>query len=428
MAYEFFFSYTRADNDKYLKQFFEVLNDAVRRRRGLPHGASVGFFDQRELELGDEWDVVLADALRISKTIVCLYSPGYFKSEYCGREWEVFRGRRKKYVDDKLAAGEVNVLPPPVLKPVVWMPLPPGESAPEAVGGPQYMRGDPQAVHNTFGLRRLRKQYTKFKDKYDDFIEALADEIIAAANTHHLPELAKLTPLKQVPSAFHPPPVLGVMAPAKPSSATGPKFVQFAFVAAHPDQLVGQRATLDCYLQEGGRDWKPYFPQKAKPIRALVQSVASGHDLDFYSEELTVGSNLAQDVRNALLDRKVVVLVVDSWTAGLPPYDQILWDFDQQNYLNCCVLIPWNEGDSESAQSRVVLEQNIQNALHFRVTSKNPLHFRDNIGSEEEFCQQLHDVLVRLKAEIINKAEPRRSSPTGGEMPIISASRGNSGP
>lgn len=72
MVYEFFFSYTRANNDDYLKQFFEDLDDAVRLRRGQAQGTRVGFFDQVGLQLGDEWGDVLGEALQTSKTMVCL--------------------------------------------------------------------------------------------------------------------------------------------------------------------------------------------------------------------------------------------------------------------------------------------------------------------------------------------------------------------
>jgi hypothetical protein len=38
MGYEFFFSYTRANNDEFLKQFFADLSEAARLKKGLPQG------------------------------------------------------------------------------------------------------------------------------------------------------------------------------------------------------------------------------------------------------------------------------------------------------------------------------------------------------------------------------------------------------
>ena len=75
MAYEFFFSYTRANNDTYLKKFFDDLSQAIRDIRGEAQNAEVGFFDQRELELGEEWDAAIVSALQTSKVFVAVTSP-----------------------------------------------------------------------------------------------------------------------------------------------------------------------------------------------------------------------------------------------------------------------------------------------------------------------------------------------------------------
>ena len=93
MPYEFFFSYTRANNDAYLKQFFDDLCVDIRLKRGLPQDAEVGFFDQRDLELGEDWDAAIVNALQTSNVVIAAGSPGYFKREYCGKEWELFRQR-----------------------------------------------------------------------------------------------------------------------------------------------------------------------------------------------------------------------------------------------------------------------------------------------------------------------------------------------
>jgi hypothetical protein len=57
MGRDFFFSYTRSDNSPYLKDFFDDLSVEVRMLRGpVLETAAVGFFDQHDLELGDNWD------------------------------------------------------------------------------------------------------------------------------------------------------------------------------------------------------------------------------------------------------------------------------------------------------------------------------------------------------------------------------------
>jgi FxsC-like protein len=428
MSYEFFFSYTRANNDEFLRRFFADLSEAVRLKKGLPQDDTVGFFDQQDLELGQEWDPTLASALQNSRVLVCLYSPAYFKSEYCGKEWQVFGLRSNSYMANEHARRGVNIEAPPVIKPVVWIPLRPEMKLPSAVAKAQYTRGDPKAVENVLGLRYMRKQYQKYETEYNDFVEKLSDEILDTASKYPLPSLPALPSLKNVQSAFSPTEIPGEGPSPKPATS-GPKFVQFVYVAGHPGHFPqGVRSQLDCYLQEGGRDWKPYYPERPRPIRAVVENVASGEDLDFYSEELPFSNSLADDVRRAEEERKIVVLLVDSWTAGLSSYKQVLQTFDRQNYLNCSVLVPWNDSDLETTQKRALLEQTLQETFYFRASPnlKNPLHFRDSIHSEEDLRKQLREVLTRLKDEIINKAEISRPLPSGGEKPIISGPGGGS--
>jgi hypothetical protein len=89
MRYDFFFSYTRANNDAYLKRFFEDLSTEVRERRGLPQSSGVGFFDQKEIELGADWDREIVEGLQQSSVLVAVASRAYFKSSYCGKEWSL---------------------------------------------------------------------------------------------------------------------------------------------------------------------------------------------------------------------------------------------------------------------------------------------------------------------------------------------------
>jgi hypothetical protein len=62
-ARDFFFGYTRSDNSPYLEKLFDDLSVEVRMLRGLPATAEVGFFDRHDVELGEDWDGALVDAL-----------------------------------------------------------------------------------------------------------------------------------------------------------------------------------------------------------------------------------------------------------------------------------------------------------------------------------------------------------------------------
>ncbi len=421
MPYEFFFSYTRANNDDYLRKFFAELNDAVRRKAGYPQGTLTGFFDQKRLEAGTEWNQALVTALQESATLVCVYSPAYFKSEFCGREWGVFEERWRLHGALRQAADPATSEWPSVIKPVLWIPL--QEDLPAGVGSKQLAGGNPQGALSTVGLLNMRMRYSKYRIGYLDFIDKLADEILKARGIYKgkLPRVTPEPDFRTFQSAFHAPPAPGQAAAPKPQDR-GPNGVQFVFVAGKPDELRGTRS-VDSYEQKGGRDWKPYYPQKLRPIGALAQGVAASEDLDFFSEELPFSAQLPQDVRNAENQANIVVLVVDGWTATLPSYDQILEQFDKEGYFNCSVLVPWNDADAETAQQRAALEAQVRSV--FRRHSRHPLYFRDAITSEEDLREQLRDVLIRLKAEVFNQAPVSRPVPNGGVKPVVSGPGGD---
>src|SRR5436305_10416421 len=104
-SYWFFFSYARLDRDPYLKKFYNELVDSVRVNAGGNRG-EIGFFDTEDIEPGQEWPAALAAALQTARVFVPVYTPSYFISEFCGREWRVIEERRR-------AAGER----PPVILP-----------------------------------------------------------------------------------------------------------------------------------------------------------------------------------------------------------------------------------------------------------------------------------------------------------------------
>src|SRR6266849_8408860 len=93
----FFCSYAREDQEKkdHIQEFFNDLCEEIRGQTGLRSHNPIGFFDQKNIELGQEWPVRLVNALCRNRSIVCLYSPRYFTSTDCGREVQVFLDRHK---------------------------------------------------------------------------------------------------------------------------------------------------------------------------------------------------------------------------------------------------------------------------------------------------------------------------------------------
>ena len=74
----------------------------------------VSFFDKHDIEPGVDWSESLEGALGTAQAFIALYSPAYFESEYCGKEWAAFTSRYNE------ASGRLEQ--PPVF-PVLWVPM-----------------------------------------------------------------------------------------------------------------------------------------------------------------------------------------------------------------------------------------------------------------------------------------------------------------
>lgn len=177
MEYYFFLSYANENNDEVeVCKFFNALCEEICRQEGHKEGTpGIGFRDQGELKTGADWQLEMMTALQNSRTLVCLYSPAYFKSRWCGCEWETFRLRRELYVDAKRQAGEINLLPPHVIKPIVWM----ASERPEKASVIQIFNFKTKDdFYRKAGLFRLIRRHEKYKDDYEQFIAQLASEIL----------------------------------------------------------------------------------------------------------------------------------------------------------------------------------------------------------------------------------------------------------
>ncbi len=420
MSYYFFFSYKRGSDIPYLKILFDELSREVRDQLQLDPGAEVGFFDQVGIELGQDWEPTLANALQESAVLVCAYSPRYFESEYCGKEWQVFQMRREQYRKIKQLAGDQNAELPPVIKPVLWLPFDndPGPS----VNAVQYLYGNPEDDQNKKGLRSIvrRKQY--YEDLFLSYTEWLAAEI-KDASQYQLPRLKDLPPLSQVPSAFvRPPQPPGV--PQQQPSVTTPgstKHVRFIFVAADPAKFVGQRQAGGYGVK--GSHWKPFHPHVTDRIGRILQHFVSSEEMDFDSEIVEFGQDLVGVVQQAYDERKIVVLLVDGWTLS---WDQdsrdILSGFERNRepFYNCTVLVPWNEGDLEIQDRRDEILQIVRDTFDSRANLwKNEIFYRDSITNLDALLDALRGALESIRGEMHKRAQGK-SVPGGISKPVVS--------
>ena len=396
MNYWFFFSYARLDRDDFLKKFFEDLKASVRDLSGELDEDEVGFFDAEGIEPGAQWPETLAGALQSSRAFVSLFSPTYFQKEYCGKEWTVFCQRQEQF------AKEHGVAPGLIL-PVLWMPESSLPKLPPSVGDIQYKHDDFGAEYAKRGLKQLIK-ISKFKDDYLAFVEALAGRIVAAVKGHGLPPLPNLPSLDKIPSASHLQAAAQADAPLLPITSPGPRYVQFVYVAENNSRMSELRKKLDGYGPEGGKDWKPFTPAVNRFVASMALEVIAQHD--FFYDDIQWKDDLIEELEKAEDEKKIVVLVVDTWTLNIKERQEILRKYDDRSFVNCVVLIPWNDLDEEAQQYRETLEGLVKQVFFKRMKRFGGEHsFLYPISSSEDFKNGLVTALYKTRDLILEQIQ-----------------------
>jgi O-acetyl-ADP-ribose deacetylase (regulator of RNase III) len=192
--YWFYFSYERDAIDDYLRQFYQDLRRTIGQLTGAgPH--EIGFFDQEDIYPGEPLPGAIVDALQASRVFVSIFTPGYFQSELCGQEWQVFASRLKE------AASPV----PPLILPVLWsspanLPRP----LPEAAANIHYAREEYGGAYLEAGLRALmRRAESEEYYLYGNFLLSFAERLVEVAKSYEIPALPTRPVLEYVRSAFH---------------------------------------------------------------------------------------------------------------------------------------------------------------------------------------------------------------------------------
>ncbi len=419
--YYFFFSYSRSDNTEYLRTFYNDLDEAVRDKVG---GADVSFFDQSGNEPGDFWERNLEKALARARVFVAVATADYVKKPYCGKEWAAFQERIAQY-----HGGEKLLQEPPLAIPILWVP-PKEEVAPfpDAIRKRHFHVADPASIPNTKGIAYLTKLKGHFKKEYLDLLDGLADRIVDLAHAHKaidnyadVPKLAGLQSPFLAPGANE-----GAGDQPARRTSGGPRHVHFVYCALAPHEAKqAGRKVLDPYGENGGAEWQPFYPEE-RSVGAIAPQVAGSDEIGMIPHELPLSTDLENQVRHYEEKRQLVVLLLDGWTVQLQKYREALRRLDQQNYINCSILIPVNPVDAEASQPALPLDQTVRETLYHRFKTAGDLFLRPEIRDLPTLRQQIGDVLIRLRAEVINRTHPPAADlPAGGTRPTVTGPGGD---
>jgi TIR domain-containing protein len=196
-AYWFYLSCAQADWEPHLECFYHDLSHFLSERVGVPQGG-VGYFGGNEIKTGARWDDPIISALNSSRVFIPLFTPAYFLSEDCGREWQIFRSRQKLRNLTLTNEGSYTSL----IMPLLWVPQRDLPLLPPAIASEvQYGLGDFRESYPEHGLRQLMT-LKGFHKEYQDFLIKFANRVFETATEENLFQLEKLPPMTAIPSAF----------------------------------------------------------------------------------------------------------------------------------------------------------------------------------------------------------------------------------
>ncbi|MFI6848765.1 TIR-like protein FxsC [Kitasatospora sp. NBC_00085] len=430
----FFFSYARRDHQAggaFVDQFFSDLRDELARIEPAVGPGELAYRDTERLRVGDDWERQLSRMLAVSRTLVALYSPAYFASPYCGKEWTAFDGRMRRHQE---LTGEAV----PALIPVVWEPPP--ADLPAEVLRIQYSQHDLGAAYVTGGLRDLLRADPHGPD-YRRVVRAIAERVREAAclpltELPHL-DLGRVDGCFPVPDAAPPPGRSGMVrifvaagsVAARPAASAEDRPVAATVPAGDEGAPAPAQDEGRCrggWYGDRPRDWAPYHPPRLPSLVVQAQQAITraGHSTTLDE----VGPGLSADLDRARENNEVSVLLVDPWAAGAEHYRRALRDFDDRNHPVTGVLVPAGTDDPPEGPARTRLWGGVRD-----VFPRNWLHrsgpeplFRVRVQRERFESELLRTVTVAQNKLLdeADEADPVLARATFGLGPGAAAMPG----
>ncbi|MFE7776690.1 FxsC protein [Streptomyces sp. NPDC057445] len=372
------------DPDMWVERLFRDLCGHVMAMTDLPAGAPAGFMD-REIRSGEGWSERLGEVLATCRVFVPLFSPRYFASEMCGKEWYAF-AQRAIYHQAK------SNRPAEAIVPALWVPMPP-EQLPGPAERLQFNHrafGDRYVTDGLYGLIKLRI----FAEEYERAVYELAKRIVSVADTAGVGPSRPLD-YRQAPSAFGPPSAAG-------PRSSGPRPIRVTVAAPTRHDLPEGRDPV--YYGEMSQDWNPYHPDSARPLGYVAQDLV--RSLNY---QATISSF---DHDAAPLDAKQPpvqpeLLLIDRWALEDEERRERLAAFDAEHRPWVSVVVPWNRDDHQSRAADSELTAKLEATLPTKLSQGRAASraAARGVPSMEAFGQILPQVVEAAAQQYLRHAQ-----------------------
>ncbi|MFE4454745.1 FxsC protein [Streptomyces sp. NPDC056796] len=340
----FFLSYAHTpgygggtDPDMWVERLFQDLCGHVMAMTDLPAGASAGFMD-REIRSGEGWSERLGGVLATCRVFVPLFSPRYFASEMCGKEWYAFEQRAIHHRARSNQSAEAIV-------PALWVPVPPNQ-LPGSAERLQFNHrdfGERYVSDGLYGLIKLRL----FAQEYERAVYELAKRIVSVADTVRIDTVRPLD-WRLAPSAF-----------GSPSSGVGaPRPMQITIAAPTRHDLPEGRDSD--YYGDHPQDWNPYHPAAARPLAYVAEELVRSLNYQAVISSFDEDSGQREGKQ---APRTPEILLVDRWALQDEDRRRRLAAFDAENRPWVTMVVPWCRDDHQSRAAEAELTEKLEQTM-----------------------------------------------------------------
>ena len=376
------------DQNHWVSRFFKDLCDELNRQTVLQEGEQLGFMDG-DIYQGEDWPDRLAAALAHCKVFVALYSPHYFGSDICGKEWDAFASREVYPIDHRSHNRRII--------PVLWVPIRTDRLPPVArTIHFDFKHSDFDPAYAERGLCALLR-INRFHDAYQMVVLHIAErirEMVEQDTEQTTFPFGRREELLSRRSAF------------ADATDTAPrrKRIRITVLACDSARLPAGRSP-DVYGPTP-LEWQPYRPHAVRPLAQIADQLV--RKLGFESSV-----HAFEDEVNAKPDA-AGLLLIDRWALLDPGRRALVKDFGARHPTWVGLMEPWNAEDTECQQANGELDRAAEEALrHWRYERKPSTRggVRD-LPTVERFLEELpwaaHEAVERFNER------GRDPSPPGG--------------
>lgn len=302
-----------------VKRFVRDLSSHIRDL--VDFDGDIGFLD-RTAPQSTRWTEEVEHAIATCRIFVPLYTPGYFHSQLCGREWYAFHRRE---VDSWALSGQE----PMAIFPVLWRPGD-GRWLPPAVKRIQYASIGFTEDYPSIGMEGLMRQSSQYKTAVNRLARIIVDRASTRAPLAAAPQVDRTLTSGNAFIWERRPATLIVLA---------------ATYGSTPGRL--ELRSSPYYTPEVPTAWNPYAPEVQIPLARYVSELVECMGLDSatrWFDELPTTNH------------EPLLLLVDPW-ALLDEERKTLATAFYQTHPWARVLVPWNAADTQTTGHREILRR-----------------------------------------------------------------------